>query len=261
VKVNCPSIPRDLFESEFFGHVKGAFTGALRDRIGRFELADGGSLFLDEIAEIPLDLQSKLLRVLQEGEFERVGEERTRPVNVRVIAATNRDLKKEMAAGRFRSDLYFRLSVFPIQTPPLRERLEDVIILASDLLEQAARRLNLAVPRLTAENIRELCSYDWPGNVRELQNVLERALIVSGGGRLRFALGGSNPATAKLTDATSPVRTRAQLLELERQQIVSALEKANGKIYGSDGAAELLGMRPTTLSSKIAALKIKRISR
>jgi len=186
VKVNCPSIPRDLFESEFFGHVKGAFTGALRDRIGRFELADGGSLFLDEIAEIPLDLQSKLLRVLQEGEFERVGEERTRPVNVRVITATNRDLKKEMAAGRFRSDLYFRLSVFPIQTPPLRERLEDVIILASDLLEQVARRLNLAVPCLTAEDIRELCSYDWPGNVRELQNVLERALIVSGGGGLRL---------------------------------------------------------------------------
>jgi transcriptional regulator with GAF, ATPase, and Fis domain len=261
VKVNCASIPRELFESEFFGHVKGAFTGALRDRIGRFELADGGSLFLDEIAEIPLDLQSKLLRVLQEGEFERVGEERTRPVNVRVIAATNRDLKKEVAAGRFRSDLYFRLSVFPIQTPPLRERLEDVIILAADLLEQAAKRLNLAVPRITAENIRELCSYDWPGNVRELQNVLERALIVSGGGRLRFALGDSNPAAAKLADATSPARTRAQLLELERQQIVSALEKTNGKIYGSDGAAELLGMRPTTLSSKISALKIKRISR
>ena len=261
VKVNCASIPRDLFESEFFGHVKGAFTGALRDRIGRFELADGGSLFLDEIAEIPLDLQSKLLRVLQEGEFERVGEERTRPVNVRVIAATNRDLKKEIAAGRFRSDLYFRLSVFPIQTPPLRERLENVIVLAADLLEQAARRLNLAVPRLTAENIRELCSYDWPGNVRELQNVLERALIVSGGGRLRFGLGGSNPATAKLAEAASPVRTRAQLLELERQQIVAALERTNGKIYGSDGAAELLGMRPTTLSSKIAALKIKRVSR
>jgi transcriptional regulator with GAF, ATPase, and Fis domain len=258
VKVNCASIPCELFESEFFGHVKGAFTGALRDRIGRFELADGGSLFLDEIAEIPLDLQSKLLRVLQEGEFARVGEERTRPVNVRVIAATNRDLKQEMDAGRFRSDLYFRLIVFPIHTPPLRERLEDVIILAADLLEQAAKRLNLAVPRLTAENIRELCSYDWPGNVRELQNVLERALIVAGGGRLRFALG--NPAAAKLTDVLSPVRTRAQFLEVE-QQIVSALEKANGKIYGSDGAAELLGMRPTTLSSKIAALKIERISR
>ena len=241
--------------------MKGAFTGALRDRVGRFELADGGSLFLDEIAEIPLELQSKLLRVLQEGEFERVGEERTRPVNVRVIAATNRDLKKEMAAGRFRSDLYFRLSVFPIQTPPLRERLEDVVILAADFLEQASKRLNLAVPRLTAENIRELCNYEWPGNVRELQNILERALIVSGGGRLRFALGDFSSLGAKQIDLASPIRTRTQLLEVERQQIVEALEKTNGKIYGSDGAAELLGMRPTTLSSKIAALKIKRTKR
>lgn len=261
VKVNCASIPHELFESEFFGHVKGAFTGALRDRVGRFELADSGSLFLDEIAEIPLDLQSKLLRVLQEGEFERVGEERTRPVSVRVIAATNRDLKKEMAAGRFRSDLYFRLSVFPIHTPPLRERLEDVIVLSADFLEQAAKRLNLAVPRLTAENIRELCNYDWPGNIRELQNVLERALIVSGGGRLRFSLGDFSSLGAKQSELASPVRTRTQLLELERQQIAEALEKTNGKIYGSDGAAELLGMRPTTLSSKIAALKIKRIAR
>ena len=241
--------------------MKGAFTGALRDRVGRFELADSGSLFLDEIAEIPLDLQSKLLRVLQEGEFERVGEERTRPVSVRVIAATNRDLKKEMAAGRFRSDLYFRLSVFPIHTPPLRERLEDVIVLSADFLEQAAKRLNLAVPRLTAENIRELCNYDWPGNIRELQNVLERALIVSGGGRLRFSLGDFSSLGAKQSELASPVRTRTQLLELERQQIAEALEKTNGKIYGSDGAAELLGMRPTTLSSKIAALKIKRIAR
>jgi transcriptional regulator with GAF, ATPase, and Fis domain len=254
VKVNCASIPRDLFESEFFGHVKGAFTGALRDRIGRFELADGGSLFLDEIAEIPLELQSKLLRVLQEGEFERVGEERTRPVNVRVIAATNRDLKREMAEGRFRPDLYFRLSVFPIETPPLRRRQEDIVILASDFLNQAARRLNLPVPRLTADNIRELCGYSWPGNVRELQNVLERALIVCGGGRLSLSLADS-PPRAELPR----VSTRAQLAELERRQIVQALEKTGGKIYGPDGAALLLGMRPTTLSSKIAALRISRI--
>jgi transcriptional regulator with GAF, ATPase, and Fis domain len=257
VKVNCASIPRDLFESEFFGHVKGAFTGALRDRVGRFELANGGSLFLDEIAEIPLELQSKLLRVLQEGEFERVGEERTRPVNVRVIAATNRDLKKEMAEGRFRPDLYFRLSVFPIETPPLRRRQEDIVILAADFLNQAAKRLNLPVPRLTAENVRELCSYSWPGNVRELQNVLERALIVCGGGRLSLSLAESSsqrPAPPRVT-------TRAQLAELERQQIVEALEKTGGKIYGPDGAALLLGMRPTTLSSKITALGISRIGR
>jgi transcriptional regulator with GAF, ATPase, and Fis domain len=257
VKVNCASIPRDLFESEFFGHVKGAFTGALRDRVGRFELANGGSLFLDEIAEIPLELQSKLLRVLQEGEFERVGEERTRPVNVRVIAATNRDLKKEMAEGRFRPDLYFRLSVFPIETPPLRRRQEDIVILAADFLNQAAKRLNLPVPRLTAENVRELCSYSWPGNVRELQNVLERALIVCGGGRLSLSLAESSPQRP----APPRVTTRAQLAELERQQIVEALEKTGGKIYGPDGAALLLGMRPTTLSSKITALGISRIGR
>jgi len=260
VKVNCASIPRELFESEFFGHVKGAFTGALRDRIGRFELADGGSLFLDEVAEIPLELQSKLLRVLQEGEFERVGEERTRPVNVRVIAATNRDLKKEMAACRFRADLYFRLSVFPIQVPPLRERLEDVILLATDFLGQAAKRLNLPAPGLTAENIKELCNYDWPGNVRELQNVLERALIRSAGQRLRFDL--TPPCSSEMPELTSvSLQTRSQLLELERVQIVQALEKSKGKIYGADGAAASLGIPPTTLSSKIAALKIKRIPR
>ena len=261
VKVNCASIPRELFESEFFGHAKGAFTGALRDRIGRFELADGGSLFLDEIAEIPLELRSKLLRVLQEGEFERVGDERTRPVNVRVIAATNRDLKKEMAAGRFGSDLYFRLGVFPIQTPPLRDRLEDLTTLAVDYLEQPAKRLNVLVPRLTAENVRELCNYDWPGNVRELQNVLERALIVSGGRDLRFSLGDSNESMVNRAEPASPLNTRTQFLELERRQIVEALEKTNGKVYGTDGAAALLGMRPTTLSSKIAALKIRRPER
>ncbi|QOY85895.1 sigma-54-dependent Fis family transcriptional regulator [Paludibaculum fermentans] len=258
VKANCASIPRELFESEFFGHVKGAFTGAMRDRLGRFELADGGTLFLDEIAEIPLELQSKLLRVLQEGEFERVGEERTRPVDVRVIAATNRDLRSEMAAGRFRADLYFRLSVFPIQTPPLRDRLEDVVILAADFLEKASKRLNLSIPRLTADNIRDLCNYDWPGNVRELQNVLERALIVSGGRQLRFDLRNSAPPPSPAAQPVGRLHTRGQLLELERSQIVEALERCKGKIYGSDGAAALLGLRPTTLSSKIAALKIRR---
>lgn len=258
VKANCASIPRELFESEFFGHVKGSFTGATRDRIGRFELADGGTLFLDEIAEIPLELQAKLLRVLQEGEFERVGEARTRPVNVRVVAATNRDLKQEMAAGRFRSDLYFRLSVFPIQMPTLRERREDIVVLASDFLERASKRLNLPVPRLTGECIRELCSYGWPGNVRELQNVLERALIVSGGKGLRFDLQDSGSAAARAAGPVAPLRTRAELLELERAQIVEALEKSKGKIYGSDGAAAMLGVRPTTLSSKIASLGIQR---
>ena len=258
VKVNCASIPRDLFESEFFGHTKGSFTGAVRDRVGRFQLADGGTLFLDEVAEIPLELQSKLLRVLQEGEFERVGEDRTRHVSVRVIAATNRDLEQEVEAGRFRHDLYFRLGVFPLKVPPLRDRLEDIPILAASFLAQAAKRIHCPVPVLTGSNVDDLTRYAWPGNIRELQNVIERAVILAGGGPLRFSLRESNDlATAGLKPTTS-VSTRAQLLELERTSIVKALERSGGKIYGPGGAAEILGMRPTTLTSKIAVLQIKR---
>ena len=175
VRVNCASIPKELFESEFFGHVRGAFTGAIRDRVGRFQLADDGTLFLDEVGEIPPDLQSKLLRVLQEGQFERVGEERTRAVNVRIVAATNRDLSAEVAAGRFRQDLYYRLSVFPIELPPLRARREDIGSLAEHFIRQSARRLGVAAPVLTPEHVRLLAGYDWPGNVRELRNVMERA--------------------------------------------------------------------------------------
>jgi len=178
IRVNCASIPRELYESEFFGHVKGAFTGALKDRAGRFEVADGGTLFLDEVGEIPLDLQSKLLRVLQEQQYERVGDEKTRQVDVRIIAATNRDLQKEVEAGRFRQDLYYRLNVFPIEVAPLRRRKEDIPLLASHLLEHAARKLNCAQPRLTKAHVIKLQSYDWPGNVRELQNVIERAVII-----------------------------------------------------------------------------------
>ena len=258
VKVNCASIPRDLFESEFFGHAKGSFTGALRDRVGRFQLADGGTLFLDEVAEIPLESQSKLLRVLQEGEFERVGEDRTRQVSVRVIAATNRNLEQEVEAGRFRRDLYFRLSVFPLKVPPLRDRLEDIPILAASFLAQAAKRMHCPIPVLTRNNVEDLTRYAWPGNIRELQNVIERALILAGGGTLRFSLHESaDPVSAGLK-ATTPVSTRAQLLELERTSIIEALQRSRGKIYGPGGAAEILGMRPTTLSSKIAALQIKR---
>src|SRR6266567_1444219 len=188
VRVNCASIPKELFESEFFGHVRGAFTGAIKDRVGRFELADDGTLFLDEVGEIPLDLQSKLLRVLQEGQFERVGDERTRTVKVRLIAATNRDLLAEARAGRFRLDLYYRLSVFPIEVPSLRERLEDVGELAEHFIKQASRRLGVPRPRLTKFHVQELQSYDWPGNVRELQNVIERAVILAKGGKLEFDL-------------------------------------------------------------------------
>lgn len=257
VKVNCASIPRDLFESEFFGHAKGSFTGALRDRVGRFELADGGTLFLDEVAEIPLESQSKLLRVLQEGEFERVGEDRTRHVSVRVIAATNRNLEQEVEAGRFRRDLYFRLSVFPLQVPPLRDRLADIPILAATFVAQAAKRMHCPMPALTRNNIEDLTEYAWPGNVRELQNVIERAVILAGGGPIRFSLHDSVDPQAGPKLAT-PVSSRTQLLELERTSIMEALERSGGKIYGSGGAAEILGMRPTTLSSKIAALQIKR---
>src|SRR5438094_222791 len=188
VRVNCASIPQELFESEFFGHVRGAFTGAIKDRVGRFELADDGTLFLDEVGEIPLELQSKLLRVLQEGQFERVGDESTRTVKVRLIAATNRDLLAEARAGRFRLDLYYRLSVFPIEVPSLRERLEDVGELAEHFIKQASRRLGVPRPRLTKIQAQELQSYDWPGNVRELQNVIERAVILAKGGKLQFDL-------------------------------------------------------------------------
>ncbi len=259
VKVNCASVPRELFESEFFGHVRGAFTGALHDRIGRFQLADKGSLFLDEIGEIPLESQSKLLRVLQEGEFERVGDDRTRQVDVRVIAATNRNLEAEVDAGRFRQDLYFRLSVFPIQVPPLRDRREDIAALAAHFISQAAARLHCDAPRLSEANVSELARYSWPGNIRELQNVVERAVILCRGGNLKFDL--HEPAHAADTGPSARPRrasTRQQLLELERRDIEEALRKSKGRIYGAGGAAELLGLRPTTLTSKIAALGIRR---
>ncbi len=258
VKVNCASVPRELFESEFFGHAKGSFTGALRDRVGRFQLADGGTLFLDEVAEIPLELQSKLLRVLQEGEFERVGEDRTRRVSVRVIAATNRSLEQEVEAGRFRQDLYFRLSVFPLRVPPLRDRTEDIPILAASFLEQTAKRMHCPTRLLTRKNVEELTRYAWPGNVRELQNVIERAVILARNGPLHFGLHESPGPVVGERKPIAAVSSRKQLLEAERRSIMEALQKSAGKIYGPGGAAELLGMRPTTLTSKIAALGIKR---
>eukprot|EP01034_Spumella_vulgaris_P023311 gene23311-29523_t len=188
IRVNCAAIPRELFESEFFGHVRGAFTGALRDRIGRFELADRGTLFLDEVGEIPLELQSKLLRVLQEGQFERIGEERTRSVDVRIIAATNRDLKAAVRAGRFREDLFYRLDVMPIESVPLRERREDIPLLAVHFLEGARRKPAGAPLQLSEGDVRRLVAYPWPGNVRELQNVIERGIILARNGRLHIDL-------------------------------------------------------------------------
>jgi transcriptional regulator with GAF, ATPase, and Fis domain len=246
IRVNCAAVPKELFESEFFGHVRGAFTGAIKDRVGRFELADGGTLFLDEVGEIPLDLQSKLLRVLQEGQFERLGEDRTRHVSVRVVAATNRDLLAEAQAGRFRLDLYYRLSVFPVSMPPLRERREDIPALADYFLKQATARLNVPRPALTSAHLSALQSYEWPGNIRELQNVIERAVILSRTGPLKFDL-------PKKSETTAPTQTDglSQLHASERQSILAALSKTDGKIYGADGAAALLGVKPTTLASKI----------
>ncbi len=262
VRVNCASVPRELFESEFFGHVRGAFTGAVKDRVGRFELAHQGTLFLDEIGEVPVELQSKLLRVLQEGQFEKVGEDRTRTVDVRIIAATNRDLEAEVKAGRFRQDLYYRLSVFPIEVPPLRDRVEDIPTLARHFLEQAARKLGTGNPRLTAAQIKELQSYDWPGNVRELQNVIERAVIRSRNGHLdlglRTAYGTAKSGRRMNDSAAGPVSgSLHELKQHERDLILEALTRTRGKIYGPDGAAALLGVKPTTLSSKVHRMGLK----
>jgi len=264
VRVNCASVPRELFESEFFGHVRGAFTGAVKDRVGRFELANGGTLFLDEIGEVPLELQSKLLRVLQEGQFEKVGQDRTRTVDVRIIAATNRDLAAEVKAGHFREDLYYRLSVFPIELPPLRDRLEDILALAQHFLQQSARKLGAPAPRLTPANVRELQSYDWPGNVRELQNVIERAVIRSRNGRLELGLSrASNIARHQpRTTDSAPKAAPASLHDLkghERGFILEALARTGGRIYGPNGAAALLGLKPTTLSSKVHRMGLKKV--
>src|SRR6267154_5581815 len=201
IRVNCASVPRELYESEFFGHAKGAFTGAIRDRAGRFEAADDGTLFLDEVGEIPPELQSKLLRVLQEKQYERVGEEATRTINGRLLAASNRDLKAEVAAGRFRQDLYYRLNVFAIEVAPLRQHKDDIPLLAAHFLEQAARRLKVPLPKLTQAHLHQLHNYDWPGNVREMQNLIERALILAQRGPLRFDL----PHAA--SEASAPAST------------------------------------------------------
>ncbi len=256
VRVNCASIPAELFESEFFGHVRGAFTGAIRDRLGRFAAADGGTLFLDEVGEIPPGLQGKLLRVLQEGQYERVGEERTRSVDVRIIAATNRDLPAEVEAGRFRRDLYYRLEVFPIEVAPLRARLADIEPLARHFTERAAQRFN--VPRATLDRpaIDALEAHPWPGNVRELRNVVERAVLACRGGVLRFE--GLQRAAAELPPASSGrVLTDAEMSDLVRSNLERALVQAEGRIYGAEGAAALLGVPATTLASRLKALGLR----
>jgi PAS domain S-box-containing protein len=262
IKLNCSAVPEGLFESEFFGHVKGAFTGALKDKPGRFELADGGTLFLDEIGEVPLAMQAKLLRVLQEQELERVGDTRTRKVNVRVIAASNRNLKKEVDEGRFRQDLFYRLSVFPIEVPPLRERREDIAPLAAHFIRRSARRMNRPEPQLSKAALGRLVSYPWPGNVRELQNTVERAIILWREGPLTFDLPASparqNTEQQHKPAADAALLTRDELKRQERETIINALKQTNGKVSGPEGAAELLAMKPSTLASRISALGITR---
>jgi transcriptional regulator with GAF, ATPase, and Fis domain len=282
VKVNCASVPRELFESEFFGHVKGAFSGALRDRQGRFALADGGTLFLDEVGEIPLPLQGKLLRVLQEGTFEPVGDDRTRQVNVRVIAATNRPLEAEVDTGSFRRDLFYRLSVLPIHVPPLRQRREDILPLARRFLHATAQRLNLPARPLSPEYERTLLAYDFPGNVRELSNIIERDLVLRRdegrgplrevGGPLAAAAAGDAPpssqhATRDVSPASSralaapgdePVLTLAELRALEHRNFIKAMEVSGFQIAGPRGAARLLGMSPSTLSYHLKRLGIEK---
>jgi DNA-binding NtrC family response regulator len=272
VRVNCASVPRELFESEFFGHVRGSFTGAVRDRAGRFETAEGGTIFLDEVGEIPMDVQNKLLRVLQEKRYERVGEDRTRRADVRVVAATNRDLKKEVAAGRFREDLFYRLNVFPVQVPPLRERMDDIPSLAKHFVELSAKDLKCAKPRLTRAAVAKLQNYEWPGNIRELRNVIERAVILARGGALDFDLPGatssapvarSSAQAEPSPDGTAQPKflTEAELQRRERDNLVQVLEAANWKIGGTDGAAELLGVKPTTLLSRMDKWGIKKPER
>jgi transcriptional regulator with GAF, ATPase, and Fis domain len=264
IRVNCAAIPRELFESEFFGHVRGAYTGAIKDRTGRFELADGGTIFLDEVGEIPLELQSKLLRVLQEGQIERVGEEKTRNINVRVIAATNRNLKADAEAKLFREDLYFRLNVFPVEVVPLRARASDIPLLAAHFITLACKRQNRAEPRLTLANVKQLQAYQWPGNIRELQNVIERAIIISQAGRLTFDLpaAGAEVDTSFFPalgdDAQALPFNEKERLQRDRSNILAALKMANGKVSGTQGAAELLGIKPTTLVSRMQKLGIKK---
>ena len=264
VKVNCAAIPATLIESEFFGHERGAFTGATGKRDGRFTLADGGTIFLDEVGELPIDLQSKLLRVLQEGEFEPVGSSRTRRVDVRVVAATNRDLFRSVSEGKFREDLYYRLSVFPITLPPLRERGDDVVLLAEEFARQFAGRMGRRVEPLSPDMAARLKAYTWPGNVRELQNVIERAIITARDGRLNLdrALPATGVAEPSEKDAApggpGGLLTADDLARIERENLRQALERSAWRVAGDAGAARLLGMAPSTLTSRMKALGLRR---
>jgi len=263
VKVNCASIPKELFESEFFGHIKGAFTGAYRDRVGRFQLADNGTIFLDEVSEIPLELQSKLLRVLQESEFERVGDDVTRTVDVRVIAATNRNLEKLIVDGEFREDLFYRLSVFPIDVPPLRERGDDIIHLARHYLQKTCNNFGRQAMQLTRSQAQMLKAYSWPGNVRELKNVIERAVILSPRNTLRLDLSMANsasehPATGFRVPEADQILSEEEMRKLQKSNLLAALQQTHWKVSGPGGAAELLGIKATTLADRIRSFGLQK---
>ncbi len=263
IKVNCASVPKDLFESEFFGHVRGAFTGAHKDRVGRLQLANHGTLFLDEVGEIPLSLQGKLLRALQEQEFERVGDDETTGVDVRVVAATNRNLEHEIATGRFREDLYYRLSVFPIELAPLRERVEDIVPLARHFLDVLCSEMGRDPIALTRKDVVMLERHPWPGNVRELRNVIERAIILTRGARLRLDLAmGSPPALSAGPETAAadaqPYLTEEEFRLREKENLVAALRAADWRVWGADGAAALLGIKPSTLSYRMKAFDIEK---
>lgn len=252
IKVNCGALPKDLIESEFFGHVKGAFTGALNARKGRFELADGGTIFLDEIGELPLDLQSKLLRVLENSEFNPVGSEKLKRVDVRVVAATNRNLKEFASEGRFRSDLYYRLSVFPITVPPLRNRVDDIPLLVEHFLIGYCKKLNIDILPVNVSTLKKLQAYSWPGNVRELKNVIERSVITS------MSRGKLVMDKSSLKEDVSPEKMRKSLIEVEREYIVSILNETGWKISGKDSTSSILDVNEATLRSKMKKLGISK---
>jgi PAS domain S-box-containing protein len=266
IRVNCAAIPAELFESEFFGHVKGAFSGAIANRLGRFELADGATIFLDEVGEIPLHLQGKLLRVLQEQQFERVGESNTRHVDVRVIAATNKNLQTLVKQNKFREDLFFRLNVFPIKSPPLRERIDDLPLLVSHFINKVCTRINQPVPQISRAQMQYLDQYGWPGNIRELENIIERQVILAKGNKISFEFLASEQTHTdnqvpeqSIRREEEPILMNAQQhKQLEKVNIEKAMLHCKGKIYGENGAAQLLGLRPTTLASKIKKHGINR---
>jgi len=267
VKINCAAIPGGLLESELFGHEKGAFTSASAQRVGRFELANGGTIFLDEVGEISLELQPKFLRVLQEREFERLGGTRTLHTDIRVIAATNRDLRAMVERGTFRSDLFYRLNVFPVRIPALRERPEDIPLLVRCFADEVSRRMNKSFAAIPPSTMRDLCRYSWPGNIRELQNVVERAVILSPGPLLEIDVGDLNPRGSSMRRANSRVealplrRLRDELEDAQRDAILHALRQAGGRVGGPDGAADRLGLKRTTLIGRMKRLGIESHSR